>query len=559
MKASTKILLSLMCGALVLAGCSKKAEESASASTTVSGASSDENNSHPKDMLRVDVGDEVPTLDPQIGQDTTSARISYDLFSGLVDFDQKNNPIPGLAEKWDISSDGKTYTFHLRKGLKFSNGTPITSKDFVFSFQRLVDPKVASPYNWLLSNVVNGSDIIKSKMPNTQLGVSAPDDYTFVVKLVNPDPTFIARCTMPNLVVVPRDIINKYGDKWTNTENIVGSGAYMLTEHVVKGYILAVKNPNYYDAKNVAIDKVKFFPYTDTNASVASYKSGGLDTTWQSLPVDQYKALKTEYPKEVHSVLQEAIYYYDFNMKSPEIKGNLKLRQALTMAIDRATLVDQVLSQGQPALYSNATPTVENGQYANVKYDWSTLPYDKQLAQAKELFKQAGYGPEHPFKVNISYNTNDLHKKAALAVASMWTSAFGNGIKVTADNQEWKTFIQARMKGDYQIARDGWVADYNSITSYTQLYQCGNDTNNSHYCNSAYDDLLKQADGTSDKAKQQQLYTQALTMALNDYAIIPLFQYTYTRLVKPYVANYQIDGNSLDHVQTKWFSFSDAK
>lgn len=511
-------------------------------------------NKHPGDLIRIDVGSEVPTLDPTISEDTSSTRIAFDLFAGLVDFDQQDKIIPGMAEKWDISSDGKTYTFHLRKGLKFSDASPITASDFVYSWRRLVDPKTASPYSMLISNVVNAQAIIDGKSPVTSLGVSAPNADTFIVQLNHPDSSFIQFIHLPNVAVVPQKIIEKYGNKWTDPANIVTSGAYTVKEHVVNGYILAEKNPNYYDAPSVHIKQIKYFPYEDKNATVPSYKSGGLDVSFQSLPIDQYAQLKQEYSKELHIIRQEAIYYYDFSASNPELAKNPKLRQALSMAIDRNALVKAVLRQDQPPMYSTVTATVEGGKYANIHYDWADMPDDKRIAEAKKLYAEAGYSVMKPFHATLSYNSNELHKKVALTIAAMWKQNLG--VDSSFRNQEWKTFLQTRHKGDYQFARDGWVSDADSVISYTNLYLCNGPQNNSHYCNPEFDKLVAQAAVESDSTKQVELYRQALRIPLTDYATIPLFQYTIQVLVKPYITNYTPEINHLYHTQTKWMSFS---
>jgi oligopeptide transport system substrate-binding protein len=509
-----------------------------------------ENANSTMDTLRVDIGAEPPSLDPTLSEDTSSERVLFDLFAGLVDFDQANNVIPGMAYKWQISPDGKTYTFYLRKGLKFSDGSPISAQDFVYSWQRLVDPAIASPYNFLLANLVNAKAIIAGKANPTSLGILAPNPHIVVVKLTYANPVFIKSLVLPNLAVVSRKCIEKYADNWTKPQNIVTSGAYTLQDHVVNGYMLAVKNPNYYAAKQVNIAKVKYFPYIDTSAAVSSYKAGGLDITWQNVPVDQYKQLKQAYPRELHTVRQEALYYYDLNASLPELANNPKLRQALAMAIDREILVKRVLGGQQSAVYAMATPTIEAGNYAKVKYNWAAWPRARQIEEALKLYTAAGYKPNHPLQISIAYNTNDMHKKIALAVAAMWEKVLG--VQVNIKNQEWKTFLQARHEGNYAVARDGWVADYNSVTTYTQLYQCNSPQNNSHYCNSNYDKLLAKAMIEPNPAKRKKLYQQALAIPLNDYAVIPLFQYTYTKLVKPYVQNYKVEINYLDHVQSKW-------
>ena len=510
---------------------------------------------HPLDTLRIDVGSEAPTLDPALSEDAAAGRIINDLFAGLVDFDQQNNPIPGMAESWNISANGKTYTFHLRDNLKFSDGSRITANDFIYTYRRVVDPKTASGHNYLLAGVVNGNKIIKGELPPTSLGISAPDAKTVVIQLDHPDANFLNYLTLGTVGVVSQKTISKYASAWTQAQNMVTSGAYVLSEHVVNGHILLTKNPYYFQESQVAIAKVDFFPYVDHNAGLSAYKTGGLDLVYQSVPIDQYQNLKQQYPSELHTIQQEGIYFYDLNQLLPQFKNNPELRQALSMAIDRNALVNKVLGQGETALYSNVTSTVESGAYTSVRYSWADLPYDEQVKIAQQLYAKAGYSASHPLKIDLSYNTDDLHKKIALAIAGMWKSTLG--VEVILSNQEWKTFIASRHSGNYVVARDRWVADYNSVTSYTQLYLCNGMQNNSHYCNPAYDKLVTAAENSSDLAQQQQLYRQALALALNDYAIIPLFQPNYSKLVKPYVSNLDVEHNFFNVEQSKWVKFSD--
>ncbi len=507
---------------------------------------------HSKDTLRIDVSAEIPTLDPQLQQDTSSARVAYDLFAGLVDFDQQNNPIPGMAYHWNIEPDGKTITFHLRANLKFSDGTPITAHDFVYSWKRLVNPQTASAYNYLLEHVVNGKAIMQGKMSSESLGVSAPNDETFIVKLSEPDNAFIAKCTLPNLAVVPSKIIEKYGTHWTEPRKMITSGAYQLKEHVIYGYILADKNPYYYDAEHVSIPHIKYFPYEDANTAIASYESGGLDLTGDAVPISRYKTLLREYPSQLHTVKQEGIYYYSFNIALPKLQ-DIRVRQALSMAVDREIISQAILASHPKPLYSVVTPTIANGQYADIQYAWSKEPRKQQIAEAQKLYKDAGYSPNHPLKVTISFNTSDGHQTLALALASMWQKILG--VETTIRNQEWKTFIDTRQEGDFMIARDGWAADYNTISAYLMLYACHNPQNHSNYCDKRYDEFVAKGDAVLDPKEQNKYYHQALQIALDDYMIIPMYQYNYQRLVKPYVHNYDIDHNYLNHVQSKWMSF----
>ncbi|RTL10804.1 MAG: peptide ABC transporter substrate-binding protein [Neisseriaceae bacterium] len=540
------LILALIASCVSISACSDKTKSSENNSSS---------NSSGNNIINVDLGADIATLDPQMAEDVQSTRVAYDLFEGLVTADQSNKPILGLAEKWDISADNKTYTFHLRPSLKFSDGTPITADDVIFSFQRLADPKMASPYNLLTSNIVNGQAIIDGKAAVNTLGIKALDASTIQITLNHPDSAFLSICAQPELAIVSKANVTKFGTTWTDPKNMVTSGAYKLDERVIQGYILESKNPNYYDAKNVAIEQVKFFPIVDKNSSLSQYKSGGLDITYL-LPIDQYKTIKAQMPEQEHTVSWETIEYLDFNMTSPKFKDNIKLRQALSMAVDRQAIVKDVMGQDQKPLYAYTTSTVEGGKFAGLDYEWSKWPRDLQVAKAQQLFKEAGYGPNHPLQVSISYNTRDDHKKKAIAIASMWQQVFGaNSIQVTSANQEWKTFLQARHKGDYDLARDGWVADYDSVDSYTNLYMCNGPQNNSHSCTVGYNDLITKAQNSSDAKQRIELTRQALKAAMDNYVVIPLYQDTYYRLVSPKVKGYTPETNHLDHVMSKWYKF----
>ena len=505
--------------------------------------------------LRVDIGSEIPTFDPALAEDGYTYRVINDLFAGLLDFDQANRPIPGMASSWEISPDGLNYTFHLRPSLKFSDGSPITANDFVFSWQRLVNPKTGSSYAFLLKDVVNGADIIAGKKNASSLGVTAMNDSTFVVKLAHPSNAFLSYITVPNVFVVSQAALTKYAESWTNPQNIVTSGAYILKEHVLNGYILVSKNPNYYAESGVTIGNVKYFPFVDTNSSLANYKTGALDTTWQNVPVDQYQALKKQYPDELHTFKWERTEYLNINMTLPKYAKNPKLREALALAIDRKSLTELVLGSGQTPLYSIVTPTIENGKYADIHYSWSDLSRDKQIALAKQLYKEAGYGPNNPLTITIKHQNNDLYKKVMVAIMSMWQDTLG--VKVTLISEERKVLNNDWRTANFDMAQGGWGADYNSVTTYTPLFICNNGNNRSHYCNPKYDALIAKAEATANPQLQEQLYKQALALVLNDYPIIPLFQPTHQRLVTPRIKGYDIDSNYLDNVQTKWFHLTE--
>lgn len=517
------------------------------------GACTSKKSKNNRDTIRIAIGNEPDTLDPQYtNDDTSSNRIIYDLFAGLMDFDQKNQVIPGLAKSYDVSKNGLTYTFHLRHNLRFSNGMPLTARDFVFSWRRLVNPKMSTTNSHILENVQNATEILSAKLATDKLGVEAVNNSTLVVHLVNADKNFIRYAAGPTLVVLPESVVLRYGKLWTHPQHIATSGPYMLKQHIVNGYVLVEKNPWYWDSKNVAIEKVKYIPFVDINTSLDAYKSGEVDIS--SIPIDSTKNLESKFHKELYMEPLEGVYLLDYNMRLPVFANNIKLRQALSMAIDREALAKDILRQNQKPLYSVVTNTVEGGKYSNVGYDWSTLAPKDRIREAQDLYKASGFGPTKPLNLTISYNTNDLNKKVILAIASMWKNTLG--VNVTVKNEGWNVFLNDRRNGSFMVSRDMWAPEYDIVSSYLDIYTCNSPQNYSHYCNKDYDSLLHVAKYNSNENEQNVLYNNAIKILENDYTVIPVFQYSYTKMVKPYVKNYKIEQNSFDHVQTKWLGLS---
>ncbi len=515
-----------------------------------------QNNQHdPNTLVRGNMA-EPSTLDPAQVEDTASAGVLYDLFEGLTDFDQSDNVVPGMAKSWDVSPDGRVYTFHLRNDAKWSNGAPVTAGDFVYAWKRALDPKTASPYAFSLFPVLNAQAVNAGKMPASSLGVKVLNDKMLQVTLEKPNPFFLAMLTDRSTYPLYQPEVEKYGKAFMQPGNYVTNGAYMLKEWVPNGYVLLTKNPYYYDAQDVKIPNVKLLPITDASSELDQYKAGNLDVTY-AVPVDQYKNLQQAYPDQLHTVQATGVYYYDFNLNKPPFKGNLKLRQALSMAVDRDTLTNEVLVQHNPPLYSLFPLSLENGVYDQFKpYSWEKLAYADRVKQAQTLLAQAGYSSTHPLVFSISYDTNDLNKKVAMAVVSMWQRAFGNAVQVQLINEEWSVLIQDRNNGNYQMASNEWLADYNNADNFTLLLQCNNPQNVSYYCNPGYDKLVEAASDTKTPAERLKLVEQSQSLALNDYPVVPVFQFTYARLVKPYVNGYDPTNNHLDQIHDKWFYFS---
>lgn len=523
--------------------------------TTISIISCSKNNeaSNKSNTLTVDIGAEISSLDPARIDDINSSRVSDDLFAKLVTFDQSGKLIPDLAESWTIHDNNKSFLFHLRPDIKFSDGSPITAQDVVFTFRRLADPKFGSPYSMYMQKLQNGVDVVNGKIPLDKLGITAKDNNTVEIMLTAPEPAFINMLGLTDMGIVPKHIINKFGNNWTDTQNIVTSGAYTLKERVVNGHMLVQKNPYYYDVKKVEIPYVQYLPIIDANSSLNQYKSGDIDITW-TIPTSQYQDIKNQFGNQLKTRLAEALVYLDLNMTLPKYAQNKSLRQALSMAIDRNSLTKDVLSQGQQPIYSIVTPTIENGSFANLNYNWANQSYKTQLRTATELFAKSGYSSNKPLKITISYGNSEINKKITLAVAAMWKSAFGNSIQVTTASYEWKTFLAHRKLANYDIERTGWLPSYDYVDNYMVLYTCGSPQNSARYCNQQFDNTLASAK-TMTKEMRIDKIRNAILSIQNDYFTIPLFQNVNINLINPRVKGYNEDHNHLNLEQSKWYHF----
>lgn len=503
-----------------------------------------------RDTLRIDIGGDVTSFDPQKMVDFYTFRVLSDLDEGLVGMDQADRPIAGMAKSWDVSNDGKTYIFHLRDDLHFSDGTPITANDFVYSWRRLADPKTAA-YTFVIDHLENATEIFAGKLPIDKLGVLALDKNTLQVKLATPDPAFLAKCTTVFTTAVPQKTIEQYGESWATVPHIVSTGAYKLTDRVVNGSIKMTKNIYYYDESQVKINNLEFIPYTDRNAALAAYKAGNIDIS-ANVPVDQYKDLLTQYPSELHTVKMEGIAFYSLNTAVKKLQ-NRDLRQALSMAVDREIIANVVLANGQVPLYSYTTATMENGRYGNMNYSWQAMNRESQIELAKKLYAKAGYSESNPLTLDLLYDTNDASRKVATAIADMWHTTLG--VKTVPHNAEWKVYLQNKRTGKFEVIRNNWGAAFNFVTTYTPEYQCNTAVNVSKVCLPEYDKLIVSADKEQDYALQTKLYQDALHLAMEQYAIIPLYQNSYTMLVKPYVYGLELESNLLDDIRSKWVSF----
>ncbi|WP_033138001.1 ABC transporter substrate-binding protein [Aeromonas finlandensis] len=488
-------------------------------------------------------GSEPATLDPQKVEGTPESAILRDLFEGLVTSGSKGEVVPGVAESWE-TKDNKHFIFHLRKDAKWSNGEPVTAHDFVFAFQRAVDPKTASPYSWYLEmpTIANATEIIAGKKPSDTLGVKATDDYTFEVQLEKAIPYFVTMLSHTTTYPVPKKVIEKYGEKWTQPGNMVGNGAYVLKEWVVNERIGLERNKNYWNDAKTVINKVTYLPIQSTNAELNRFLAGEVDMTW-NVPIERFKQLKKDYPADLKVEGLVSTYYYQFNIKKKPF-DDVRVRTALSYAVNRDVIADKVMGQGQRPAYG-LTPDYVDG-FKPVAPEWSKMTQAERDAKAKALLEEAGFDASKPLKFELLYNTDDNHKKVAVAVASMWKKL---GAEVSLVNQEWKTYLETKKQGQFDVGRAGWSADYNEASSMLDLMQTTHGNNDGKYSNLAFDKLMTDSRDQVDAEARNKLYVQAEAILAKDMPIIPIYQYVQPRMVKSYVGGYP--SNPLDNLYSK--------
>lgn len=481
------------------------------------------------------IKDEPASLDPAKVVGLPEAQVARDLFEGLVNQGADGKPEPGVAQSWQ-TADNKRYVFKLRENAKWSNGEPVTAYDFVYSWQRLVDPKTLSPFAWFaqMAGIANADEIISGKVPVQKLGVTAPDSHTLVVQLNKPVPFFVNLLANFSLFPVPQKTIEKYGNDWTKPENLVGNGAFAMQERVVNEKIVLKPNPYYWDHKNTVLTKVTFIPINQESAATKRYLADDIDIT-ESFPKNMYKKLMKDIPDQVYTPDQLGTYYYAFNTQKAPL-NDVRVRRALSYAIDRQIIAEKVLGTGEKPAY-HFTPDVTAG-FEPVPLAMQKMTQAERNKQAKAWLKEAGYGPKKPLKLTLLYNTSENHQKIAIAVASMWKKSLGAQVKLT--NQEWKTYIDSRNTGKFDVVRASWVGDYNEASTFLSLLTSTHSGNIAKFTSPGYDKLLKMASEETDAAKRNADYVQAEQIIAEQAPIAPIYQYTNGRLIKPWVRGYPI-------------------
>ncbi|MCG3722563.1 oligopeptide ABC transporter substrate-binding protein OppA [Vibrio cincinnatiensis] len=490
-------------------------------------------------------GTEVATIDPHKSQGVPESHVIRDLLEGLVNQDADGNTIPGVAESWE-TTDNQTYTFHLRADAKWSNGDPVTAQDFVYSWQRALDPATASPYAWYMeyTKIKNAKEIVEGKKEKSELAVKALDDHTLVVELETAVPYFVMMTGHTTMKPVHQKTIEAYGDNWTKPEHFVGNGAYVVDRWVVNERLVLTRNEQYWDNAHTVINKVTFLPIENQVAEMNRFLAGEIDITYE-LPIEHFRRLKKEYPESVSVVGNLCTYYYSFNTKKKPF-DDVRVRKAISYAIDRNIVTDAIMAQGEKPAYF-LTPEITAGFHPEFPA-YGKMSQKERDAEAARLLKEAGYGKGNPLKFSLLYNTSENHKKIAVALGSMWKKTLG--LDVTLENQEWKTYLSSKDQGNFEVARAGWCGDYNEASSFLTLMMSNNTTGGQHWGNTDYDAIIMKALTSTSESERQAYYAQAEALIAKEMPIAPIYQYVKSRLLSPKVGGFP-SNNPEEKIYTK--------
>ncbi|MDC0466992.1 peptide ABC transporter substrate-binding protein [Gammaproteobacteria bacterium] len=484
-----------------------------------------------KQIFHFGNGSEPQGIDPHIVTGVPEHHILISLCEGLTipnPFGDGN--LPGAAESWQISEDGMEYIFNLRKNAKWSNGDDVTAEDFVWSWQRILTASLGSQYPDMLYYLVGAAEYHTGEINDfSEVGVKALNKYTLKVSLKAPTPFFIGMLSHYSTWPVHKDTVLEHGSiddrngQWTRPGNFVCNGAFNLKSWELNNKIIVEKNPNYWDASNVKLNQIHYYPVSNVMTEDRMFRAGQLHVT-STLPSQKCPIYIEENNPDLRIDPYMGTYFYRLNTNNSVLK-DVRVRKALAYSIDRKLLVDKVTKCGQIPAYS-FTPPGSNGYQPE-----TSIAFDPELA--KHLLNEAGYSDNNAFpKLEILFNTNEDHRKVALAIQQMWQQNLG--ISVELVNQDWKVYLSREMVGDFQVSRAGWIGDYEDPNTFLDLMRPNRGNNKTGWENAAYDSLVAKANSTNDQTERYKLLNEAEKILIENMPIIPL--YTYVR-------NYQLSSD----------------
>lgn len=475
---------------------------------------------------------EPASLDPAMTTALPENNTELQLFEGLTRLDDQNIPQPALAERWDISPDGKVYTFHLRPGIQWSDGTPITAQEIEYSWKRVMNPDVASENAYMMFVIDKAEEYFNKKATADDVGVKALDDQTLEVRLKNPTAYFLNLTAFHCYYPVPRKLVEANPDTWAaDAEGMVTSGPYTITKWIHSSEIDMVKNERYWDKDAVKLDHL-VFPISDSQATrLTLVESNQANMTVEPPPSEQDRLEKLGL-YQVAPYL--GAYYYVFNVKAPPF-DDVRVRKAFALAVERQNLIQHIVRGRKEAAYAWVPPGItDTVTGTDFRKDGGNL-ITEDAAQARQYLQDAGYTDANPLPdVTILFNTNEMHKAVAEALQAMWQQNLG--VHVTLMNQESKVFMATRAQGDYQLARASWIADYIDPMTFLDVFT--DSENDAQYHNPVYDDLIAKAKATNDETQRLAYMHEAEQILFDDCVIIPIYYTTQPYVVQPYVKGY---------------------
>lgn len=503
-----------------------------------------------KQEISVD-GTEPETLDPQKMSGAPEGLIARQLFEGLINHDAEGNIQPGVATSWEHSPDYKIWTFKLRPEARWSNNDPVTAHDFVYAWRRLSDPKNASPYSDYLEllKLENASEVIKGQKPTDALGVKALDDHTLQLTLSQSLPYAVELTGHYIMFPTHQKTVEKFGDKWTLPENLVGNGAYSLAERVVNEKVVLKRNPTYWNNAETVLEKVNIIVIANESAGVNRYRANELDITF--VPPVLFKKIQKEYPNELFINRKLANVTYEMNMDAEPL-SDVRVRKALDLAVDRSIITDKITARGETPSYTFTPKYIFGGEqikdpdYAN----WTQAERD---AEARKLLKEAGYSKQNPLKFEVLYTKSEMLTNIGVALSSMWKKAFNGAVDVQLKQQEWKTYLDTKRERKFEMTFASWGADYNEATTYLTYFLSGGNFNRVGFNNKEYDDLINASYSVSSNEERQAIYAKAEALLDSHHPFISLYNPVGVFLKKPYVKGYEGKDPQSNYRYKDWY------
>ncbi|WP_425058958.1 Oligopeptide-binding protein OppA [Sporomusa carbonis] len=475
---------------------------------------------------------EPATLDPAKSTAIPESLVELQIFEGLTRLDAKDQPAPGVAEKWEVSPDGMKYVFYLRSNAKWSNGDPVTAQDFEFAWKQVLNPEFASENAYMLFPIKNAQAYNQKKLTADQVGVKAVNDHTLEVTLETPTAYFLSLTAFHAFYPVHQKTVTANPDTWaTDVKTLIGNGPFKITNWVHSGKIEFAKNDQYWDAAQVKLVKMEW-PISDSQTTRLALVENNQADMMVEPPVVEHDRLTQAGLLKISPYL--GVYYYVFNTQKAPF-DNVQLRKAFALAINREALVKNVIKGGKQPAYAWVAPGLVNPATGKDFREEGGNYVKEDVALAKKLLAEAGYpdGQGLP-PVTLLYNTSELHKSIAEAIQEMWKQNLGVSVNLT--NQESKVFLESRSQGAFQIARASWVGDYADPMTFMDVFK--DPGNDAKYSNPAYNRLVEQAQSTIDQKVRMQAMHDAEKILFDDAVIIPIYYTTQPYIAKPYVKGY---------------------